>query len=331
MFHDWNARCASAAHIRRAPPDGSILATPQPVIYRAAVNQPDLNLLPIFAAVAEARSMSGAGRRLEMPKSTVSRAISALEASLDIQLLHRTTRAVELTSAGRAFYDRVKPLVAGFQTLAGSLPEADDVPSGQLRITAPRDVAMTWLVRALAEFSRRYSAVEWHLIPTQREMDLVREGIDVALRISRKLVDSTLVARKLSPVDLGLYAAPSYLTRRGTPRTVADLAEHDWVHFAKVKVPPTIPRVGTIRASTDDLVFVCVAIKQGMGIGALPTFLGQDGVISGDLVRVIPSWTMQPASLYLVHPYRDHVPRKVSAFRDFFVSYLALHPIRAIT
>ncbi len=76
---------------------------------------------------------------------------------------------------------------------------------------------------------------------------------------------------------------------------------------------------------------MCVAIKQGMGIGALPTFLGQDGVLTGDLVRVIPSWTLQPAALFLVHPYRDHVPRKVSAFGDFFVSYLALHPIRIAT
>ena len=293
--------------------------------------QPDLNLLPIFTAVVEATSMSAAARRLRVPKSTVSRAILALEHSLGAQLFHRTTRSVTLTSAGRILYERALPLVASLREFTATLPEGDGIAAGQLTITTPRDVAVTWLSAALADFSRRHPQIRWHVIPTEHPMDLVQEGIDVGLRIARKLADPALVARKLSAIEFGLYAAPSYVTRRGAPRSVDDLPEHDWVELRtpKFRVSSMVGQVGEIRASSDDMMFVWTAVKQGLGIGTLPTFLADRSVLSHELTRIIPSWSLEPGSLYLVHPYRDRVPRKVAAFRDFMMSYLAVHRLRS--
>lgn len=285
----------------------------------------DLNQLPLFVAVADAASMSEAARRLRLPKSSVSRGIAALEEALGVQLFHRTTRQVRMTTAGSAFYEKTAPLVAMVRDATHSLPEQDDTPSGTLRLTAPPDLGFTLLPELLSRFTARYPEVQLDVRLSNRLEDLVGEGIDVALRISSKLKDSTLVARKLSGLDLRLFASPTYLSRRGTPKGVDELPGHDFVVFSRLA--DALPEGINLKAQTDDVFFCAQAVRAGLGIGAMPSFLTRGDVESGAVVPVVPKWTREAGSLWFVHPRASHVPRKVTAFRDFLLEHLRHHPL----
>ncbi len=293
--------------------------------------QPDWNLLPIFVSVADAGSISVAARLLGLPKSSISRGIAALEGALGVQLFHRTTRKLAVTTAGRTFYDRVRPLVLSLKDLAGGLPEQDDEPSGELRVSAPIDMALSWLVDAIAEFAALHPAIRLDVRPTNRYVDIVAEGFDVSLRVGRKLADSSLIARRLADLVMAIYASPAYIAQHGEPRTADQLASHDWVSAMRQSaLPPELMLSREPRVATDDLMFACGAIKRGIGLGLLPTFLAQPDVAAGRLVRVLPRWSTEPQfSLFYVYPAGQHVPRKVTAFRDFLVQYLARHPLAA--
>ncbi len=285
----------------------------------------DLNQLPLFVAVADAANMSEAARRLGLPKSSVSRGISSLEEALGVQLFHRTTRQVKLTTAGSSFYEQTAPLVTMVRDATRSLPEQTDVPSGTLRLTAPPDLGFTLLPELLARFCARYPDVRVDVRLSNRLEDLVAEGIDVALRISPRLKDSTLVARKLSALDLRLYASPGYLARRGAPRSVEELTAHDFIAFRTLVA--ALPVKLTPRLQADDVFFTLQATRAGLGIGAMASFLARADVESGALVPVLPKWAREVGSLFFVHPRTQHAPRKVTAFRDFVVEHLRNHPL----
>lgn len=291
----------------------------------------DLNLLTLFVTVAETASFSEAARRLALPKSSVSRGVANLEASLGTQLLHRTTRHVSLSTAGAALYERSAPLLARLREAVGTLPEREEEPSGELRLTAPHDIGAMFLADALARFAARYPSVRVDSRLTNRNVELVAEGFDLALRAARgKLSDSSLSARKLATVELQLFAAPTYLARRGTPRVPEDLSDHDFVLFRGMK------RFGEFelqekkaRLVSDDMLFIREAVKAGFGIGAFPTFLAQADVTSGQLTRVLARHTLTASTLYMLYPQTQHLPRKVSAFRDFLIEYLKGKPLSA--
>jgi DNA-binding transcriptional LysR family regulator len=285
---------------------------------------PDLNLLPVFVAVADAASMSGAARKLGMPKSSVSRGIAALEESLDLQLFHRTTRQPSLTSAGTAFYERALAATKAVQEAIGSIPEQEEEPSGLVRITTPVDLALTFLPELIARFAVRYPKVQIDLRVTNRKVDLVAEGFDLALRMGSRLADSSLVARKLAELELHAFAAPSYLARRGTPRTLDELASHDWAVFTAIK-PPVTPQ--SVKVRCDDFMFLREAVRAGIGVGVLPAYVAVEDVTAGRLVRVAPRWSEPGGNLFFVHPATAHLPRKVIAFRDFLREYLVQRPL----
>jgi DNA-binding transcriptional LysR family regulator len=296
---------------------------------------PSLDVLAVFVAVAEAASFSHAAKKLRMPKSSVSRRISALEAELGVQLVHRTTRQVSLSTAGTALYERVAPHLAALSSSIGELPESEEEPSGTLRVTAPVDLGSTFLAGVVARFLARFPKVSVHALVTNRVLDLVAERIDVALRISTgPLRDSSLVVRKASALAGHLYASPSYLARRGAPRTTADLEEHDWIAFGGFPTSLRIFAPGDDRMvkprgrlSSDDLFFVREAILGGAGIGFLPTYIADALALSGDLVVVLPKHEATTGTLYLVFPSSKHPPRKVCAFRDFVLDSLRARPL----
>jgi len=288
---------------------------------------PDLNLLPLFVAVAETWSMSAAARALELPKSSVSRGIAALEASLKVQLFHRTTRKVALTTAGTAFYERVKPVVASLKDITGSLPEQEAEPAGELRISAPMDLALTVLPSVVAQFATRHPGVQLDVRPSNRVVDLVAEGYDAALRMGGTLADSTLRVRKIAQLEIGLFASASYVARKGQPRSPNDACDHDWVVLAQMKMPGSMARHKKPKLLTDDVMFALGAIREGRGIGLLPAFLTRDDVATGRLLRVVPKWDQRGSTLFFVHPQTEHVPRKVAAFRDFVLTYFNALPL----
>jgi len=286
----------------------------------------DLNLLSLFVAVAEAGSFTAAARKLGLPKSSASRGVSALERDLGVQLLHRTTRKVAPSSAGAALLERVAPLLAQIAEAASSLPEKREEPSGVLRLTAPHDVGATLLAEAIPRFAARYPSVRVDARLTNRNVDLVAEGFDLALRASsRPLADSSLVARKLGAVELRLYASPGYLLRKGAPRTLAEAAGLDLVLFSAWRPPREMGRPAA-RIVSDDFFFIRETLRAGAGIGVLPAFLAEPDVAAGRLARAVPRWSEARGSFSLVSPARKP-PRKVIAFRDFLLEFLAARPL----
>ena len=291
----------------------------------------DLERVALFLAVAEQASFSAAARSLDLPKSSVSRQVAALEAALGTQLLHRTTRRVSLSTAGEALYERAAPLVAALRSALGSLPEQEEQPSGELRITAPNDVGATLLGDIVPRFSARFPAVRVDLRLTNRTVDLVAEGFDLALRAAaRPLRDSSLLMRKVGALEIQIFAAPAYLARRGTPRTLEDVAKHAFVLFHGFRTRPSLAAAAAAaRIVGDDFSFVREALKAGGGLGLLPSFLAQPELASGQLVRVLPRFAESGGDLVLLHPRAKHVPRKVTAFRDFLLEYLVARPLPA--
>jgi DNA-binding transcriptional LysR family regulator len=292
----------------------------------------DLSRLDVFIAVAETASFSKAGNRMGVPKATVSRAVARLETALGQQLFYRTTRRVTLTRAGQSLYKRAAPSVAALRQVVSTFAAQQESVSGVLRVTAPNDLG-AFLADVSADFCARHPAVRLDLELTSRHVDLVAEGFDVALRAAASLADSSLVARKLADVDLHLVAAPSYLARAGTPRTVRELDGRDAVQFHAFRGPLRLRATGRTavarlagRVMADDLSFVRDAVRAGAGIGLLPAFLVRADLAAGRLVRVLPRHTLPQAGLYLVHPAARHVPLKVIAFREVVLEWVARHP-----
>lgn len=288
----------------------------------------DLNLLPVFKAVADAGSMTAAAAALGQPKSSVSRGVARLEASLGVQLFLRSTRRLSLTTAGAAFYEKVTPLLSSLSGAAASLPEQEEEPSGELRITAPVDLGVTWLPGFVARLLARYPKLDVALRVTNQRLDLVGEGIDAALRLSPgRLPDSSLVARRLAAVGFEVYASPGYLARRGTPRRPEDLTAHDHVGLPGLKLPAPFPKKLPARAQADDVLLCRELVREGVGIGLLPVFLARADVAAGALVRVLPKVQVRSGTLYLVHPPLEHPPRKLLALRELLLEYVAERPI----
>jgi DNA-binding transcriptional LysR family regulator len=289
----------------------------------------DLNLLPIFVAVAETSSFSAAATKLGIPKSTISRGVASLEAALGVQLFHRTTRKVSLSTAGTSLLERSGSIVLALQQSVTELPELQEAPSGTLRVTAPIDFGAAVLAEITTRFTARYPALEIDLRLTNAMVDLVGEGVDIAFRISSQpLKSSSLVAQKVGAVALQLHASPSYLARRGTPRTPQDLHGHSWVGFrgsSRLRLigpdrPATVEARG--RIVCDDMFFMRETLRASAGIGMLATFVAKEDVSSGDLVCVLPRWSVLGGQLWLVWPGGKRPPRKVVVFRDFVLESL---------
>jgi DNA-binding transcriptional LysR family regulator len=294
----------------------------------------NLDLLTVFEAVARTTSFTAAARELRLPKSSVSRAVARLEADLGVQLLFRTTRQVAPTAAGLALHERVAPLLRQLSSAVGTLPEREEEPSGELRVTAPVDLGVLFLADVVTRYTARYPAVSVSLHLTGRVVDLVGEGFDVALRVAPKLADSTLVVRRVAPITVRIYASPLYLARRGAPRSEGELAAHDWVVFRsgpqRLRIAPPRGAVAGAeprgRIIADDLLFVRDAVRAGAGLGLLPSFVAEPDVLAGALVRVLPRHERASGFLHVVTPAAKQVPRKVAAFRDLVAELLKLRP-----
>ena len=285
--------------------------------------RPDLRLLVAFAAVARHASFTKAARSLAVGKGTVSRAVVQLEQELGTELVHRTTRAVSLSTAGLALYERITPHLSALDAAVAKLPERSPVPSGELRLTAPTDLGVVVLEPLLVQFARRYPDIRLDVRLTSSPVDLVAGGFDLAIRAAAKIEDSTLTIRKLSGHAHRFYAAPAYLARRGRPRQFGE-AGHDWLLHANTRRYFNLPRDVRPRVVCDDFIFIRNMACDGAGVATIPTFLGSPFVREGLLDEVpIPSPPpLRNVPVYLVYPSSGEVPRKVTAFRDFLIESL---------
>jgi DNA-binding transcriptional LysR family regulator len=293
----------------------------------------DLNQVRIFVAVHETSSFSAAAKRLDLPRSSVSRAISGLEGSLGQLLFQRTTRRVASTAEGAALYERVGATLRSLERSLGEVPERDEEPVGTLRITTTADIGTMVLAEALALYSERWPKVNVEVRLSSSLVDLMTEGVDLAVRIaSRARKDSSLVSRKLGQILLKLYASPAYVARRGEPVSSAELTAHDWISFhgapalrvAGAKRPLVMPAP---RVVADDMFFCRQMLRHGAGIGTLPSFIADPDVTAGRLVRILPRWVVYTGTAFLVQPSRKHVPARVTAFRDLLLEMLRQRPL----
>lgn len=290
----------------------------------------DLNHIAVFVAVAEQESFTGAAATLGLPKSSVSRTITKLEEELGVRLLERTTRKLSLTDAGARYYARSRLALSDLGDATAEVGDLGTEPRGIVRLTAPNDVGVLALSDLLAEFARLYPLIHVELTLTSRVVDLVGEGIDLAIR-GGTLPDSTLIARKLFDSELALYGAPGYLERRGSPENLLALARHDCVLFRAKNARITWHLTGpggvesvevSGRVGADDLLFVQCAVESGLGIGLVPIALAQKCPSSRSLVRVLSEYSVPGPAAYIVAPPGRYQPARVTLLRDFLVERL---------
>ncbi|AXI04105.1 LysR family transcriptional regulator [Aquirhabdus parva] len=288
----------------------------------------DLNHLQLFIEVAKAGSFSATAKKLNVERSSISRNIAALEKALGVQLLSRTTRQVALTTAGEQLYRQISPHLDSLQEAVTALPEREEQPAGLIRVTVLGDIAIKFLAGALAGFTARYPAIQVEVHISNHLVDLVNDGIDVALRVVKsKLNDSSLIARPLTNIDMHVYAAPGYLARAGIPRTLIEAADHQWLIFRDMRIPQLVQPTQKPAVTGDDMLFLQEAAKAGIGIAALPTFLARHDVAAGNLVRILPEISITIGVLNIMHPPAKQLSRKVRVFREYLVDYLSVHPL----
>jgi DNA-binding transcriptional LysR family regulator len=280
-----------------------------------------------FVRVVDAGSFSTAARQWGRSKAVVSKYVNALEDHLGVQLLRRTTRALSLTEAGRAYRERCADVLGEVEALEASLREGLAAARGTLRVTAPPGLASHHLDVMTKDFVERFPDVTIDLDLTHRMVDLVEENIDVAIRVTDPR-DSSLVARRIAPVPIVAVAAPSYLSRRGTPKKPADLRNHDCLvdtnfrdqqrwRFRKGKKTETITVDGPFRINNPEAIRDLAA--SGLGIALVPEFLVRDSLQNGSLCEVLPGTVALHWFILAVYPRRRYLPLRVRAYVDHLV------------
>ncbi|WP_033400929.1 LysR family transcriptional regulator [Actinokineospora enzanensis] len=281
----------------------------------------ELGDVAIFVRVVEAGSFSAAARALWMPKSSVSRRVARLENRLGVRLLHRTTRSLALTDAGRAYHARVSVALAELDSAAGAATDSREAPRGVVRLAAPPDVGAEVLPDLMAAFLARYPEVRVE-VSLSSQTDLVEGGFDLALRGGAGGQGST----QLQDARFRLFASPVYLARRGTPQRPTDLTTHLCLRFGdtdrwllhgsrgEISVDITGP------LSADDMSFIRRAAIAGAGIALLPVPSVAPSVRSGLLAPVLPDHHAKGRPLHLIVPSNRHLPLRVAVLRDFLVA-----------
>jgi DNA-binding transcriptional LysR family regulator len=284
----------------------------------------NLDDVATFVRVVDRGSMSAAARELGLPKSTVSRRVSRLEEELGVRLLQRTTRKQTLTDAGVAYFDRVSGAVGCIHEAGEAAAELQDEPRGGLRITAPDN--LFYLGEIVATFAALYPEVVIEADVSSRNVDLVAEGFDLALRAG-KLADSTLIARKLVSSPAWLAASTDYLDRGGRPEHPSQLASHELVGTSGMRKLALTSDEGTVeldwrpRISGNGMAFARWTALAGGGIAPLPASEIMADLNEGRLERVLPRWQATGGSLYVVYPSGRHLPARTRAFRDHVIAW----------
>lgn len=286
-----------------------------------------------FVAVAERASFTAAARALGIAPSGVSKQVRSLEDRLGVRLFNRTTRHVGLTEAGRAFRERIEPLLAEVSEAEQSVRQLSDAPRGRLRIGAPMDFGRAHLSKPIADFAAQHAQLELEVEFADRFVDVVGERFDVVVRIGA-LRDSNLIARHLGPCRRVLCASPSYLDDHGRPRAPEDLKQHTRVGYTYesersfvFEGAPRARRVTMpVRHRTNNGALTRDLILGDCGIALLPTFLVGDDLRAGRLECVLPELFRDEIPIHALVPHRKHLAAKVRYFLDFLLGICGAAP-----
>ena len=298
--------------------------------------------LQAFARVVEAGSFTKAAQTLHMSKTTVTQLVQQLEARLRVKLLHRTTRQVKVTADGAAYYERVARVLADLEDADTSLSSASAQPRGRLRVDVPSPLACMVLVPALPAFHARYPEIQLDLGVSDRMVDLIGDNVDCVLR-GGEITNLSLIARHVGDLQLGVYAAPSYLERAGTPSHPRELVDthHRIVGFTRAgsgKVASVILRRGKERIAAHGRYIVAVddgnaclaAGLVGMGLFWLPRYMAEAHAARGELIPLFDDWRIDPMPLYVAYAPHRHVNARLRVFIDWVAELMVKHaPLEA--
>jgi DNA-binding transcriptional LysR family regulator len=293
--------------------------------------------LQAFARVVESGSFTKAAETLHMSKTTVTQLVQQLESRLRVRLLNRTTRKVNVTADGAAYYERVVRLLADMDDAETSLSNASAAPRGRLRVDVPSPLARMILVPALPAFHARFPEIQLDMGVSDRMVDIIGENVDCVVR-GGELTDQSLIARHVGDLQLKMYAAPSYLGRVGTPLHPRELeaTHHRVVGFLWARIGKAIPyemRTGTEKVkvqgryvlAVDDGNAYLAAGLAGLGVLWLPDYMATAHLARGELVRLFEDWRLDPMPIYLAFPPNRHVSPKLRVFIEWVAELMAQH------
>lgn len=290
-----------------------------------------------FARVVETGSFTRAAHTLHMSRTSVTQLVQQLEARLRVRLLNRTTRRVNVTEDGAAYYERVLRLLADLDDAESSLPGAAALPRGQLRVDVPSPLATLLLVPALPAFHARYPDIQFDLGASDRKVDLIDDNVDCVVR-GGELTDQSLIARHVGDLRLGVHAAPAYLARAGMPMHPRELEDshHRIVGYKWARTGRTLPYA--MRRDGEDIVVqgrpvltiddgnaYLAAGLAGMGVIWLPDYMSKPHVARGGLVPLFGGWEFDPMPMYVAYPPNRHPSKKLRVFIDWIAELMAQH------
>jgi DNA-binding transcriptional LysR family regulator len=295
----------------------------------------DLADVAVFVRVVERGSFTLAADELELSRAVVSKYVSRLEERLGARLLHRTTRRLSLTEAGAAFFESSRGALERIEEAEGAVAQLQSEPRGRLRVSAPMSFGILHLGPALTDFAREHPRVTLDVRLDDRFVNLVEEGVDVALRIGA-LTDSSLVARKVATTRPVVCAAPAYLAEHGEPEAPEDLATHDCLLYSYLSTANVwrfagpggrdIPVAVNGRIRINNGIVLAEAAAAGQGIVLAPSFYVAPMLRDGRLVRILAGYRLPELGIHAVYPQRQHVPPKVRAFVDFLARRFGRKP-----
>ena len=295
----------------------------------------DLNSMAVFARVVEENGFTQAAQRLGLSKSAVSKHVSQLEDRVGARLLQRTTRRISLTDVGAAFYERCARILAEVQEAELAVSRLQSAPRGTLRLSAPMSFGRSHLGPAIAEFLQLYPELHIEMDMSDRVVDLVDEGYDLAVRIAR-LTDSSLIARRLCAAPRVICASPAYLATRGTPQRPTDLTSHNCLLYSYLSTGDTwhfptdggedvaVHVTGNLRANNGDVLLE--GAMAGLGIAGAPAFMAEPALADGRLVEILKPYRDFGAAVHAVYPHNRHLSVKVRAFIDFLAQRFVSDP-----
>ncbi|WP_434606463.1 LysR family transcriptional regulator [Pseudomonas sp. D2-30] len=290
-----------------------------------------------FVRVVESGSFTKAAETLHMSKTTVTQLVQQLEARLRVKLLNRTTRKVNVTADGAAFYERAIRLLADLDDAETSLSGAQALPRGRLRVDVPSPLAALILIPALPEFYERYPDIQIDMGVSDRIVDIIDENVDCVVR-GGELKDQSLIARRVGDLALGVFAAPSYLARLGTPVHPRELedSQHRVVGFLWARTGKALPYAmhrqdehlrikGRYALAIDDGNAYLAAGLAGLGVLWLPIYMSRTHQAQGTLVPLFEDWRLESMPMYVAYPPNRHISAKLRVFIDWVMELMAQH------
>jgi len=285
--------------------------------------------IPVFVAVVENGGFSAAARTLGISKSAVSKRINQLEAHLGVRLLHRTTRKLSLTEAGERYFEHAAQALTAAGQAEDAVTELQGEPQGNLKISSPMSFGRLHVAPLIPKLLQRHPKLQIDLVMDDRKVDLVAGRFDVAIRAGN-LPASTLIARKLAPLRQVLCASPDYIDRYSRPGTPVELSSHNCVLYSYSSDanewtligesgPETVAVSGNYHVNNSEALLE--ALREGVGIGRLPTFVAGPDLKTERLVKLFESYRIPEFTIYAVFPERQYLPAKVRAFLDFAIEY----------